>query len=103
MVVGPSSSKDMPVSMAGSRSQGTPSRRRRHPEPPPSAWGSRALATGGRPHLEVHMPLRRRLMLLAAPFVGAAALGAIVAFSVPALAASPSPAPSSNPSTTAPG
>jgi len=49
------------------------------------------------------MPLRRRLMLLAAPFVGAAALGAIVAFSVPALAASPSPAPSSNPSTTAPG
>jgi len=59
------------------------------------------------------MPLRRKLVLLAAPFVGGAALGTILAFSAPALAASPSPSPSSSspagtnpspgaPSTTAP-
>lgn len=42
------------------------------------------------------MALRRRLVLLGAPIVGAAALGTVVAFSVPALAASPSPSPSAN-------
>ena len=50
------------------------------------------------------MSIRRKLVLFAAPVVGAAALGGIVAFSVPALAASPSPSPaaSSSPSTSSP-
>jgi len=54
---------------------------------------------------EANMPLRRKLLLLGAPVVGAAAIGTVVAFSVPALAASPTPSPaaSSSPSTTAPG
>jgi hypothetical protein len=54
---------------------------------------------------EAKMPLRRKLLLLAAPLVGGAAVGAVVGFSMPALAASPSPSPpasSSSPSTTAP-
>ncbi|HYW22606.1 MAG TPA: hypothetical protein VE953_00490 [Terriglobales bacterium] len=50
------------------------------------------------------MPLRRKLLLLGAPVVGGAAIGAIMAFSGPVLAASPSPSPpaSSSPSTTTP-
>jgi len=50
------------------------------------------------------MSLNRKLLLLAAPVLGAAGFVAIVAFSVPALAASPTPSPSStsNPSTTTP-
>jgi hypothetical protein len=50
------------------------------------------------------MPLRRKLLMIVAPLAGAAALGGILGFSVPALAASPSPSPaaSSNPSNTAP-
>ena len=50
------------------------------------------------------MPFRRRVMLVAAQIVGAATVGAILGFSVPALAADPSPSPgaSSSPSTTAP-
>jgi hypothetical protein len=50
------------------------------------------------------MPLRRKLLLLGAPLVGGAAIGSILAFSAPVLAATPSPSPpaSSSPSTTAP-
>src|SRR5215472_10786623 len=66
----------------------------------------RALANGGpTPLLEANMTLRRKLLLIGAPLFGAAAIGSAVAFSLPALAASPSPSPSasSSPSTTAPG
>jgi hypothetical protein len=51
------------------------------------------------------MSLRRNVMLVAAPLVGAAAIGGVLAFSVPALAAaspSPSAGSGSSPSTTAP-
>jgi hypothetical protein len=50
------------------------------------------------------MPLRRRMVLFAAPFVGAATIGVVLGFSVPALAADPSPSPSASqaPSTTSP-
>ena len=51
------------------------------------------------------MSLKRKVMLAAAPVVGAATLGGILAFSVPALAAAsptPSPGSSTSPSTTAP-
>jgi hypothetical protein len=65
----------------------------------------RALANAGpTPLQEANMPLRRKLLLIGAPIFGAAAIGSAVAFSMPTLAASPSPSPpaSSSPSTTAP-
>lgn len=50
------------------------------------------------------MPLRRKVMLVAAPLVGAATVGAVLGFSIPAMAADPSPSPGASqaPSTTAP-
>lgn len=50
------------------------------------------------------MSFKRKVLLVAAPLMGAAGIGAILATAVPALAASPSPAPAAttSPSTNAP-